>query len=260
MGIFNLFKKQNKDLNFPENELEKSLIDAYNDVAARNKFYTKLLWNDLIVLTNDKQDLNKGFNTLKEATAVEFVMFEDGKIPVFTSENRVFDKGIIKEQIPILTMNGQVLFETAKGATFILNPYSDYGKELIKEEIESLLDGTIFNENNLISIKEDTEVILGQPQNYPTEFLKSLSQLFEQHETVKSAYVGMIKMEKSEELPHLIIAIDIEAELSSISSKAIPIAEKMLAKGEIVDFIKIEDNGGVSEYFIQETKPFYKRN
>lgn len=37
------------------------------------------------------------------------------------------------------------MFGLAKGATFILNPYSDYNKELIPEEIENLLNGTIYD-------------------------------------------------------------------------------------------------------------------
>lgn len=260
MGIFDIFKKPKKDKGFPVNDLEKSLIEAYNDVSARNRFYTKLLWNDLIVLTDANPNLHEGVNTLNENTTVQFVTFEDGRIPIFTSENRIFDKGVVKEKLQIMSMKGQDLFGIAKGATFVLNPYSDYGKELLKEEIESLIDGSIFEDSNSHSVEKDTEVLIGQPTIKPTEFLKALSRLFQEHETVKSAFVGIIKMAKSEEEPHLIIAIDLEADLGSVTCKAIPIAEKMMAKEEVVDFIKIDDKGGVSDYFTKETKPFYTRD
>ena len=59
--------------------------------------------------------------------------------------NRVFDKGVIKEGVPYISLKGQDLFEVAKGATFILNPYSNYCKVLIPEEIENLMDGTIYD-------------------------------------------------------------------------------------------------------------------
>lgn len=38
------------------------------------------------------------------------------------------------------------MFQVVKGVKFILNPYSVYGKELIPEEIESLLNGTIYDQ------------------------------------------------------------------------------------------------------------------
>ena len=59
MGLFNLFKKNKKQSTFPENELEKSLIKASSDVSARSEFYTKLLWNELIVLTSGQNPSQK---------------------------------------------------------------------------------------------------------------------------------------------------------------------------------------------------------
>jgi hypothetical protein len=260
MGIFDIFKKKKTESTFPENELERNLMNASTDASARSEFYTKLLWNELIVLTNGHNESEEGRTTLKEDTTVQFVTFENGQIPVFTSTNRIFDKGIVKEQVPFMAMKGQDLFGTAKGATFILNPYSDYGKELIPQEIESLLNGSIFEQTNEMTIKEDTDVQIGQPSKYPTELAKALSNLFKEEQSVKAAYLAAIKMDKSEKLPHLMIAIDVEGNMSSISSKAGPLAEKHLGKEEIVDFIQIENNGGISDYFLNETKPFYKRN
>lgn len=259
MGIFDIFKKKKPDSTFPENELEKSLMKASSDISARNEFYTKLLWNELIVLTNGHNVSEEGRKTLEQDTEVQFVTFESGQIPVFTSTNRIFDKGVIKEQVPFMAMKGQDLFGFTKGATFILNPYSDYGKELIPQEIENLLNGSIFEKTNQMEIKEDTEVLIGQPSKYPTELVKALSNLFTSEPNVKSAYLGTIKMDKSEKLPHLIIAMDMEGNMSSVSGKAGALAEQMIGKNEIIDFIKIENNNGISDYFINRTKPFYKR-
>src|SRR5680860_637828 len=220
MGIFDIFKKKKTESTFPENELERKLMKASSDISARNEFYTKLLWNELIVLTNGHKDSEEGRKTLEKDTEVQFVTFENEQIPIFTSTNRIFDKGIIKEQVPFMAMKGQDLFGITKGATFILNPYSDYGKELIPQEIESLLNGSIFEKTNEMEITEDTEVLIGQPSKYPTELVNVLSNLFKEETKVKSAYLATIKMDKSEKPPHLIIAIDIEGNMSSISGKA----------------------------------------
>lgn len=144
MGIFDIFKKKKTDSTFPENELEQSLIQAASNIPAQKDFYQKLLWNQLYVLAGEQSASKEGIETLEKDTTVQFVTFEDGKIPVFTSTNRIFDKGIIKKEVPYISLKGQDLFGVAKGATFILNPYSNYGKELIPEEIENLMNGTIY--------------------------------------------------------------------------------------------------------------------
>ncbi|MFI2741270.1 SseB family protein [Zhouia sp. PK063] len=145
MGIFDIFKKKKTDSTFPENELEQCLMRAASEISAQKEFYQKLLWNQLFVLTAGHDSSEEGIQTLEKDTTVQFVTFEEGQIPVFTSTNRIFDKGVIKEEVPYMSLKGQDLFDVAKGATFILNPYSDYGKELIPEEIENLLNGTIYD-------------------------------------------------------------------------------------------------------------------
>ncbi|MFC4817683.1 MULTISPECIES: SseB family protein [unclassified Flavobacterium] len=146
MGLFDIFKKKKTDLTFPENELEKCLLQASSDTRAQKAFYQKLLWNQLFVLTADNPGQVQESSGSDENIKVQFVTFDDGKIPVFTSTNRIFDKGIIKDEVSYLSLQGQVLFEITKGVTFVLNPYSEYWKELIPEEIESIMNGTIYDE------------------------------------------------------------------------------------------------------------------
>jgi tetratricopeptide (TPR) repeat protein len=146
MGILDIFKKKKTDLAFPANELEQCLMQIASNVIARKDFYQKLLWNQLFVLTSDHSGSKEEIKTLETDTTVHFVAFESGHIPVFTSKNRIFDKGVIKKEVSYIALKGQDLFEVAKGATFILNPYSDYGKELIPVEIENLMNGTIYDQ------------------------------------------------------------------------------------------------------------------
>jgi tetratricopeptide (TPR) repeat protein len=144
MGILNIFKKKKTESTFPENELEQCLMQAASNISAQKEFYQKLLWSQLYVLTVEQSVSNEELQALEKNTTVQFVTFEGGQIPIFTSTNRIFDKGIIKEGVSFISLKGQDLFGVAKGATFILNPYSNYGKELIPDEIESLMDGTIY--------------------------------------------------------------------------------------------------------------------
>ncbi|MBS2100829.1 enhanced serine sensitivity protein SseB C-terminal domain-containing protein [Carboxylicivirga linearis] len=259
MRLFDRLKKKKTDTTFPENELEKLLIRAASDASARNDFYTKLLWSELIVITNGQEDISKGAKVLEKDTTVQFVTFENGHIPLFTSTNRIFDKGVVKEQVPFMVIKGQDLFDFTRGATFILNPYSDYGKELIPQEIESLLNGSIYKQNDEMTIQSNTEVHIGQPANYPDKLVNELKLLFKNRPFIKAAYLAAIKMDNNEKLPHLVIAIDLEGELRDISKEAGPLVEKFLDKNEIVDFMQIDNKGGISDYFISQTKPFYER-
>lgn len=153
MGIFDIFKKKKTDSTFPENELERCLMRAASEISAQKEFYQKLLWNQLYVLTAGHDVSEEGTQILEKDTTVKFVTFEEGQIPVFTSTNRIFDKGVIKEEVPFMSLKGQDLLSIAKGATFILNPYSNYGKELIPEEVENLLNGTIYDKIDEQEIK-----------------------------------------------------------------------------------------------------------
>lgn len=62
------------------------------------------------------------------------VNFENGQLPVFTATNRIFDKGIIKDPVPFMAMKGQDLLHLTKGATLILNPFSEYRKTNYRNE------------------------------------------------------------------------------------------------------------------------------
>jgi hypothetical protein len=97
MGLFDLFKKKKTISSFPENELEQSLMQAASSVAAQQEFYQKLLWSQLYVLTGKESVTKEGVQVLEKDTTVQLVAFEGGQIPVFTSANRINDKGIVKE-------------------------------------------------------------------------------------------------------------------------------------------------------------------
>jgi hypothetical protein len=263
MGLFDLFKKKadnSKQSSFvDETAIETTLRKASAEPAYRAEFYKNLLSEKLIVLT-DKSNLAEGVQTVQENTNINLMTLTDGKIPVFTSTSKIFDKGIIKEQVPFLEMKGEDLFNMATGATFILNPYSDYGKELLPDEIKSLINGTILTDNHRqITIEKETPVQIGQPANYPTEMVNSLKTLFKIRPNVKAAYLGWIFNPAANEAPHLIFALDIESDKQNITNEAGLTVEQFRKANEIIDFIQIETSGGLSEYFLNQTNPFYVR-
>jgi hypothetical protein len=159
-----------------------------------------------------------------------------------------------------LELKGEDLFNTTKGAALILNPYSGYGKELVPAEIEQMLNGTILTSSHRkITIAKETSVQIGQPANYPTEIVNTLSNLFSKNANVNAAYVGWIYNPSSGQPPHYIFAIDGKGDLQNLTDQAGFIAQQYLKPDEFVDFFRINNKGGISDYFLKETKPFYRK-
>lgn len=259
MGLFDLFKNNSKKTSQEDLTLEELLQKASTQTSFRTEFYKRLLTDDLIVITKDSE-LPHGDNVLEKDTQVKIVSFPDGKIPVFTSIERIFDKGIIKEKVVNLKMKGKDIFELAKDATFILNPYSDYGKELLPNEIRNLLNGTIMTATHEeIIIRKETQVQIGQPANYPTEIVNALRQLFSDNSKIKAAYLGWIYNPSTKEPPHFIFGLDSDGDIQNEIKEAGLIVRQFIKPDEFVDFIRIDDKSELSDYFVKQTKPFYKK-
>ncbi|MEO7176024.1 MAG: enhanced serine sensitivity protein SseB C-terminal domain-containing protein [Saprospiraceae bacterium] len=240
--------------------LEQLLEKASTEAAYRPEFYKRLLDEALVVITMDSH-IEDGEHTLDEQSPVNIATFEDGKMPIFTSTDRIFDKGIVTEEVQILQLRGQSLFEMARGASFVLNPYSDFGKEMLPDEVERMLDGTIFSDGgHEITLKEETQVLMGQPANYPTVMVNSLCTLYAGKPNVNAAYLAWIDNPASGTSPHLIIGLDATGDFVSLSQETGFVAREVLGKDEIIDIIQVDDKGGISDYFINSTKAFYTRS
>jgi len=259
MKLFNIFKKKKDPPGFSDLSLEDLLQNAATKPEYRPELYKRLLSDKLVVITTDNGRPD-GEWVAKENTTVNIVSLADGKIPVFTSEQKIFDKGIVKEQVRFLELRGEDLFHTTRGATLILNPYSDYGKELLPREIEQMLNGTILTATHKkITVEKETTVQIGQPANYPTEMVNALSNLFSKNPNVKAAYLGWIFNPSSGQPAHYIFAIDGNGDLQNLTDEAGFIAQQYLKPEEIVDFLRLNEKGGISDYFLKETKPFYTK-
>src|SRR4029079_12927271 len=102
-----------------ETSFEALLRKASSDPTFRVEFNEKLLLEPLIILavtsTSSQVIPEQNVN-------FEVMSFEDGRIPIFTSESKIFDKGVIQKEVPILKATGRVIFQSVKERTFLLNP------------------------------------------------------------------------------------------------------------------------------------------
>jgi hypothetical protein len=258
MGLFDIFKKKS-GVDIELLSLEDLLKNAAVDAAYRVAFYKRLLTSELIVLTPDPV-LSDGVQTLEQDTSLRIVALDDGRIPVFTSQDRMFDKHVIDKEMRYVAMSGKDLFGVVAGATLLLNPYSNYGKELLPSEIKSLLDGTMFGSaGETITVNSPTKVLLGQPAKIPTEMLAALSRIFARRTDVSAAYLGWIDMRGDKDVPpHYVIGIETNDYSKDLVEEIGFTANQFLGANEFVDLIELNKTDGVGRY-LSGTKPFYKR-
>ena len=240
------------------NDFENLLKHAAENPIFRDEFYIKILQTELLVITKEELTENNKQGEVKSAN-IQLITLNTGAIPVFTSVPKIFEKGIIKENITSIPILGSLLFEMTKGQTLFLNPFSDYGKELLPNEIEGILNGTILSSANTNQAnRKETKIQIGTPEVYPNEIVDEMSKLFSSINQVKSAYVAWIHVPISNDPPHYIFAIDVDDDYREIVAQAGKVVDKYAAKYGFADFIRIENQGGgLSDYFIHEAKPFY---
>jgi len=256
MRIFDIFKKKKTVENL---NLEELLEHAANQPAHLAAFYKQLLSENVLVI-DQNSDIGNGPQILKEDSLVRFAAFPDGTIPIFTSVERIFDEGIMNKEISYMRIKGKDLFEIADGATFVLNPYSNFSKELIPVEIKKLLTGEIFsNIHSTFVIEQETAVQISQPENFPTEIISSLKILFANKKNVNAAYLGWIFNPADNEPAHYIIGIDAYGDFQDVINEAGFTIKQFLSRNEFIDFIKIDKNEKLGIYFLTKTQPFYKK-
>jgi hypothetical protein len=153
MKFFNFFKAAKTEQQERSIYLELLIKKAATEGAYRDALFRQLLAYDLFVIA--QPSVQKGVVPEK----INVAAYKDGKIPVFTSSQRIFDKKIVRGEVNYVKINGRKLFELLKGATFYLNPYSDYFYQVLPNEIEKLL-----GEVKVIEYQKGDKILHNMPE------------------------------------------------------------------------------------------------
>lgn len=241
--------------------LEQLLQRAADEPAYRPEFLRQLLGSEIYVL-GTSGSLPEGRTTLTEGTQVQIQHWEknDGgtAIPFFTSL-AVLQQSIESEQ-SYIAMPARSLFELTQGTHLVLNPLSPYGKEFVPAEIASLLSNGVSSGAESFVVKEDTKVMLGQPKEYPSKMVDSLTQLFSRRPAVKLAYLAQMFVPGQSNAPELVIGLEGQGDLEAIIADAGSVAIDTAPQGMAVNFTVLKPGSdGIGSYMRDETKPFYER-
>ena len=244
----------------PQNELEKSLVRAAKDPAHRPQFYRDLVASDLFIVREGLPPANHQRTVLPagEKLQIRFVQW-NGKncIPVFSSLPRL--EAVIREAGGYLSLNALELMKITKGADLVLNPGSDFGKELVAQEIASLIDGSMWQPSETYVARKAEQVMIGKPANYPRELADALSRFFKTQKGVKRAFLAHFFHPERDEKPHTLIAIEYGGEWDPIVAGAGIVVRNVTVPDPPVDFFPMTGRHGLEDYFRRESQPFYQR-
>lgn len=243
-----------------ENALEQSLRLAADEPAHRPDFFKTLLSSTVYVLGT--AGAGKGHVTLEAGSNISIAHWQradgSGVVPFFSSLHTL-QKSLDSEE-SYVEIPARSLFEITLGADLFLNPKSPYGKEFLPEEVRHLLSDEMGQKPVQRTVEKDTNVLLGQPSQYPSRMVNSLTQLLAKHRHVKRAFLALMHDPSIDQKPHLIIGIEADGDFERVMREAGNVAGDTAPDGEPVDLYRVQEGGeGLSDYFLNETTPFYER-
>ncbi len=239
--------------------IESIFEKAANDIAYRPLFYRKLLNSDLFLLTHDTTGLSERIFISDKNTKIQVRFFSNGTVPVFTSKNRIFDNNIIKGQAHYVALNAKIIFEMINNdKSYIINPYSSISKELLADEVKSLLRGDFFKSGEEQFFQPNEEYLLGIPADYPINLIETLKRYFSKNLDVKGSYLAVIENKSKGDFPHLLLGVDCKNDRwQEISGELDIIVRDYLKNGKVMDLIHIKASGELSSLLKKQEFKIY---
>ena len=253
-------------MNFtPTNELERSLVLAANDPAARPQFYKLLLESQLFVLIPPGTG-SHGERMLEQGENVQLVSWKKGNqdvIPMFTSLHLL--RETIKQTghaLDYLAMKGKDLFGVLGNGSLsaLLNPNCPAGKEFFAEEMRDIASGEFFKPAKTETVQQARQILLGQPAEYPYKLVETLKRHLESQPQVEAAYLAQIADPASGTPPHLIFGIQMHGEIDPVMQQLVLVTRETMGPNKIADFTVLGHGGSLDDYFLRQTKPFYVKS
>jgi hypothetical protein len=247
--------------NQTQNELGNLLLLATQDPSRRDDFYRTLMKSTIYVVgtTDAKTDVGGNIH-LPQGSKISILKWakQDGSpiIPFFSSLEEM-EKAFDKPQ-PYMALPCQSFFEQVLGSNLVLDPLEPYRKEFSPEEIKYLLQ--TFTNSKFVEKTADapSDVLLGQPADYPTKTVESLKRVLTGYPQVKRAYLVQMQDRSMNEKPQLIVGLEGQGDLEP-AFKAANSAILASPPKQPIGLFRIEENDqGLSSYLVEETTPFYQ--
>jgi len=239
----------------PENELERALVRAVKEPHAVPDFYRLLLSSDLLVLGSVEGHENdtEVFNAAPGSNIRLVTGQKDGGqyLPIFSSLARMQE--YVKQQSNYLSVNGRALLDLTRGAPIILNPASEYGKELTPDQVKQLLDGP---GGKLRALSKGER---------PPALVDMLTALFAGRPEIETAWMLEVNLTDNPAQAHPLVSIETTSATQAAAQRdwsslmeAIQAAAEQSVPGLMFDVQRF-DRGSLGVAHLSQAEPFYRR-
>ncbi|TGE28334.1 enhanced serine sensitivity protein SseB C-terminal domain-containing protein [Hymenobacter metallicola] len=240
----------------PVNVLEQLLFNAATMPEFRPGFYQALLNEEVFVVTIPKEGEPMGEVTPVEGMEIQLQVLNDGKIPVFTSKERIFEAdGQEEDTLPYMRLRGLDFFQMVQGADCALNPFSTVGKLLPAAEIAEMLNSSITQ-----GPPGNVQVMLGPPTEEHAGLIEALRGFALSKPQVEAAYVAMVHFQDGTSPSRLLLAFYTADNDPAFLEEMGPVVQGNIKENDLVDVMVLDKNSDepLNQYFLQ-AEPVYKR-
>lgn len=262
MSFYNRNKKKTQEVKLNKNLAISKLIELSADQPEyRAVFYQRLLNDKIFLLVENNYKPSSAFVQGIDPN-IPILTFDNKIIPIFSEKDRIFDSGAITQEVEYMEVNGRQFLELSLGSALIVNPFSNFYKELVPNEVAEILNGSIFTPNKSPVINVKMNAVIGKPSIEPVELIQELKDNFKDNQLISSAHIAWTSSEEQFIEPHYIIAVESQegsGEFKHIAQVVSNIAQNHLQEDQIIDIIKLEFGGNFSDYFFNQSTPFYQK-
>jgi type III secretion system (T3SS) SseB-like protein len=240
----------------PENDLERSLDQAFADPARRTEFLKRFMDAELVFGLVDSGDPREGY-VVPEVTHDDLSF-----VPIFTAESRV--KAMFgDEQLMIVRQSFRQILEQIEDANFVLNPGSERGREFTTEDVAALLAGDFSRaaegfEDGFGEEGDETPTLVGMPQPMPTHLTAPLAALFANIPEVRAAHIAQAISPDSSGARRLVIGLAADGDVDALFDRIEAVLETAAKPTDVIDFVAVPGSP-LDAYFERDTQPFYRK-
>ncbi|MGI4832519.1 MAG: enhanced serine sensitivity protein SseB C-terminal domain-containing protein [Janthinobacterium lividum] len=244
----------------PQNALEQLLLLASTEEQARPAFYQALLQENIIMVLAPEAGLAPGEVQLAEGQQIQLQVLQDGRLPIFTSPDRLNDGGLDHSGMSWVWIPGHAFFSMTQGQDSVLNPFSPAGKLLPTDELAALLRGELTQQAGL---PPDAQVTLSAPAELPEGLPEALANFGAAHPTLAAIYLAQMQLAGAapEEPARLLLGFVSTDQDPEFMQDLGPALEGHTGQFQHVDLMLLDMNSdeGVNPYFRQpEVQPLYQ--
>ncbi len=240
-------------------ELGELMRLASEQPALRAIFYERL-WNENVFVLIANQGIPEGKLDDETAKNIQIIKLPDGRVPVFTSLQRVTEGNNIRANISYLSIKGENLFIQNPELNYVINPWSKYGKNITPEEISKIDKGEhLYDVSTSSNISPEDGVQIIVPEKYPAKLMDDLIVLYREFPEVDRAYIALLKYNDSKRSPNYVVCLMVDESFDHISTETGIIADKHLLTGQILQVMELTKESHFWNFF-RHRKPFYRRD